>query len=124
MLKPHSLCNGDYTIHFPQYRFFNQLAIDDNKPGIRGLKFCNDAPCTGNPFGCRCKDFVQGGDLLWMDGPLAGKAQTTRLFGGNTHAIHVIKIKEGYVDDIQPGTGGGAEGPDGEGRGGGRGGLG
>ena len=84
-------------------------AIDDNKPGICGLKFCNDAPCTGNPFGCRCKDFVQGRDLLWMDGPLAGKAQITRLFGGNTHAIHVIKIKERYVDDIQPGTGGGAD---------------
>ena len=67
MLKPHSLCNGDYTIHFPQYRFFNQLAINNNKSGISGLKFCNDTTGACNPLGGRRKDLVQGRNLLWMN---------------------------------------------------------
>lgn len=104
-LKTHAVRHSNDPVHLAQHRFFNQLAVDHNKPGASRFERGDYSTSPHDLVFCRRKHLVQRGDLLGMYCPFAKEPKLSCLFCRPTQTIRIVEIDERHVDGVKPGTG-------------------
>lgn len=82
--------DGKDTVHGAQYRFFNQLVINQYQARISFLEGLNDAARIIDLNCVWAEGLVEDGDLLGMDATFAGEARGRRTLRLLFEAGHVV----------------------------------